>query len=198
MQTPEVDQNAQQRPSAALTALMGTAAGAVATWAMTQVDWFMWRRLGARTRARTIAVRPGGEPPAQVLVGSVEKLVGLRLTPEQHHATGEAVHYMIGIAPAAGYALVRDKLPGRGTARGLLYGLGMFLVQDEALNTVTGLGAKPQDYPWQAHARGLVAHLVYGVVTELTLNAMEQALCATDPDAATARTHPSGRNGSRA
>jgi len=49
-------------------------------------------------------------------------------------------------------------------------------MQDEVLNTVTGLGARPQRYPWQAHARGLVAHIVYGVATELVLNLVENAV----------------------
>jgi uncharacterized membrane protein YagU involved in acid resistance len=88
----------------------------------------------------------------------------------------QAVHYSIGVAPAIGYALLRDKLPGSGVARGALYGAGLFLMQDEVLNTVTGLGAKPQRYPWQAHARGIVAHTVYGVATELVLNLLDNAV----------------------
>ena len=47
------------------------------------------------------------------------------------------------------------------------------------MNSVTGLGAKPQDYPWQAHARGLMAHLAYGIATELALNAADKALGRT-------------------
>ena len=46
-------------------------------------------------------------------------------------------------------------------------------MQDEALNAITGLSARPGQYPWQAHARGLVAHVVYGLVTDIALNAMD-------------------------
>ena len=56
-----------------------------------------------------------------------------------------------------------------------MFGLGLWLLQDEVLNSVTGLGAKPQEYPWQAHARGLAAHLAYGVVTELALGVVDRA-----------------------
>ncbi|MBA2722666.1 MAG: DUF1440 domain-containing protein [Methylibium sp.] len=160
----------------AATALMGAAAGAIAVWALDRVDWFMWNRLDARTRTRTVSVRPAGEPPSHALVSKIEKAAGLNPTDRQHDLAGDITHYMIGIGPAAGYAVMRDKLPGRGPMRGLLYGLGVFLMQDEAFNTATGLGAKPQAYPWQAHARGLIAHLVYGVTTELVLNAMERAV----------------------
>ncbi len=41
---------------------------------------------------------------------------------------------------------------------------------------MTGLGAEPGRYPWQAHARGLVAHIVYGLATELALNLAGKAL----------------------
>jgi len=156
-----------------LKVLGGLVAGAVGVWALDRVDWFMWDREDPETRARTTAVRPKGEPPAQALVSKVEDATGKHLEPAAHEAASQAVHYSIGIAPAVGYALLRNSLPLSGVARGALYGAGLFLTQDEALNTVTGLGAKPQDYPWQAHARGIVAHTVYGIVTELTLNVLE-------------------------
>jgi hypothetical protein len=57
--------------------------------------------------------------------------------------------------------------------RGLLYGLGLFLILDEAVNAA-GLAADPRRYPWQAHARGLVAHLVLGVVTDAALSVLEE------------------------
>lgn len=156
-----------------LKVLGGLVAGAAGVWALDRVDWFMWDRETPRTRARTTAVRPKGEPPAQALVSKVEDATGRHLDPAAHELASQAVHYTIGIAPAIGYALLRDRLSVSGVARGALYGAGLFLAQDEALNAATGLSAKPKDYPWQAHARGLVAHTVYGIVTELTLNVWE-------------------------
>lgn len=164
-----------------LTAAMGMVAGAVGVWALDRVDYFMWNREDPETRARTRAVRPHGEPPAGVMVTELERATGRELSEEGHEAAQTAVHYAIGVGPAAGYALVRDQLPG-GPARGLLYGLGVFLVQDEGINTVTRLGADPRDYPWQAHARGLVSHLVYGLTTELTLMAMDRMLGRSEQD----------------
>jgi len=155
-------------------ALIGAAAGAFGVWALDRADWFMWNHESEASRFRTTAVRPGGEPPAHVAASKIEQMFGLNPTPQQHELAAAVTHYGIGIAPAVLYALYRDKLPVKGPARGLLYGLGLFLLQDEALNSASGLAAKPQDYPWQAHARGLVAHLVYGVATELALNMMEK------------------------
>ena len=150
-------------------ALMGAAAGAVGVWALDRVDWFMWNRESDDARDATVAARPRGEPPAQALVSKVEGATGRYLSDDAHETASQAVHYAIGIGPAIGYALVRDSLPGQGIARGAMYGAALFVAQDEVLNTVTGLGGKPTDYPWTAHARGIVAHTVYGVATELTL-----------------------------
>lgn len=158
--------------------LMGGAAGVAGTWALDRADWFMWRNVDEDARARTNRVRPNGEPPAHVVASKLEQALSLNPTPQQHEITALAVHYGIGIAPAIAYALVRDKLPISGVPRGLLYGLSLFLLQDEILNSVTGLGASPRKYPWQAHARGLVAHLVYGVATELMLELMEKSVNA--------------------
>ncbi len=158
-----------------MTLLMGAAAGAVAVWALDRADWFMWNRMDEKTRERTRSVRPGGEPPAHVLASAAERAAGLDVSERQHKISGDLIHYSIGVAPAAAYAVFRDKLPIAGPARGALYGLGMFLLQDESLNSISGLGAKPSDYPWQDHARGLVAHVVYGITTELVLNALENA-----------------------
>lgn len=153
--------------------ITGAVAGAVGVWALDRIDWFMWNRESDETRAQTKAARPGGEPPAQVLVTKLEGAVGRNLTSHQHEVASQAVHYAIGIGPAIGYALLRDKLPGQGVVRGAAYGAALFVAQDEALNTVTGLGGKPADYPWTAHARGVIAHTVYGIATELTLNLLE-------------------------
>lgn len=165
----------QTRVGAFATVVRGVMAGAIGTWALDRVDWFMWDRESEESRQRTRSVRPDGEPPAHVLAGKIERMLDLEASRERHAATGQAIHFAIGVLPAIAYAFMRDRLPGRGVARGLILGGGMFAMQDELMNSVSGLGAKPQDYPWQAHARGLVAHLVYGVATELMLNAMEKS-----------------------
>ena len=155
--------------------LRGALAGAVGVWVMDRVDWFAFEHEDPAARRRTERVRPGGLDPAHKLVNQVADAVGLELNPRQPHPAGIAVHYGLGIAPAALYAAHRDKLEWMGSARGAALGLGLFLVQDETINHLTGLSAKPTDYPWQAHARGLLAHLVLGVTIDLALNAMEAA-----------------------
>jgi uncharacterized membrane protein YagU involved in acid resistance len=156
-----------------LTMAMGAAPGAIGVWALDRLDWFLYDRMSDADHDRTRAARPNGEPPAEALVTALSAAGGMELSPRTHAAASMATHYTIGIAPAVGYALLRDRLPGHGVARGAAYGALLFALQDEGLNTVTGLGGRPGDYPWQDHARGLAAHLLYGVATEAALNVME-------------------------
>jgi hypothetical protein len=41
------------------------------------------------------------------------------------------------------------------------------------MSPLLGLAAPPQDYPWQDHARSLVAHVVVGAVAEGILRALD-------------------------
>ncbi|MBW3639202.1 MAG: hypothetical protein KY451_05050 [Actinobacteria bacterium] len=49
----------------------------------------------------------------------------------------------------------------------------MLLLNDEVGARLLRIAGPRRSYPWQAHLRGLVGHVVLGVVTEATLNAME-------------------------
>jgi uncharacterized membrane protein YagU involved in acid resistance len=84
------------------------------------------------------------------------------------------MHYALGILPGALYGVLRHRVAGLGAGRGLLYGAGLFLVNDELLAPVLGLASGPTAYPWQAHARGLVSHVVLGAVTDTVLDVTEQ------------------------
>lgn len=154
--------------------LLGAAAGAVGVWVLDRVDWFLYDREDEETRRRTQRVRPDGLDPAHLVANKVAGAFGQSLTPQQPHPAGMAVHYSIGIAPAALYGAVRHRLPALGGGRGALFGLGLFLLQDEGLNSLTGLSARQRDYPWQDHARGLVAHVAFGVVVDALLGAMNK------------------------
>lgn len=154
-------------------ALQGAVAGTVGVWVMDQVDWYMYNHEDPQARQRTQEVRPGGLDPAHVLANKVAGAFGTELSPPQPHPAGIAIHYSLGIGPGALYGALQDRAPVLGVGRGALYGLGLFLLQDELANAATGLSARPGQYPWQTHARGLVAHIVYGVVTDSVLRLLK-------------------------
>lgn len=170
----------RETSSVATDMLKGAVAGAVATWVMDRVDWAMYRREDPKSRRRTWAVRPEHKDPAHVIASRAARAIGVK-PPPQNHPAGTAVHYAIGIAPAAIYGATRDRLPGVGAGRGLAFGLAMFVVEDEVANPLMGFAAPPQRYPWQPHARGLVAHLVYGLVTDAAFNLLDRATRPAPP-----------------
>lgn len=155
--------------------LKGALAGAVGVWVMDRVDWFMFEHEDQDARHQTEQVRPEGMDPAHHTVNKVANAAGKDLSPSQPNAPGVAMHYGLGVAPGALYGALRDRVPAIGTGRGSLFGLGLYLMQDEGLNTLMGSAAKPNEYPWQAHARGLISHVVYGVATDTTLRLLNRA-----------------------
>jgi hypothetical protein len=149
----------------------GVAAGAVATFVLDRVDWFLYGLEPEASRHRTWQVRPEHKDPAHVIASRVGRAVGAGPV-AQGHPAGLAVHYAIGIAPAAVYGAMRGRVPGIDAGRGLGFGFAMFVLEDEVVNPALGVAAPPQRYPWQPHARGLISHLVYGLVADWVLHAL--------------------------
>lgn len=154
--------------------LKGAVAGAAAIWVMDRVDWFMYSRGSADTLARTIEARPAGMDPAHLVVRRVSQAFGREVPISQPNVAGVSVHYSFGIVPGALYSAMQPRTPSISSGRGMLYGLGLFLAHDEGINTVCGLAGRPGDYPWQAHARGLISHLVYGLTLDAGLRLMNR------------------------
>lgn len=152
----------------------GALAGAVGTLALDAVTWFLWDREDPRALERERRARPEGLDPAHFVAGRLARAIGTELEPRQPHPAGIATHFAIGVLPAALYGVARKEVPQVRSGRGLLYGLALFLAQDEAVNSLAGFSARPTEYPWQAHARGLIGHLVYGAVTEATLDLLDR------------------------
>jgi hypothetical protein len=157
--------------------LKGAIAGAIGVWVMDRVDWFNFEHEDPAARRQTERVRPDGLDPSHVAASKVAEATGTQLSAAQHNAAGMGIHYALGIGPGALYGALRERLPVSTPAQDYIYGAGMgltlFLVQDEGLNAAMGLSADQRKYPWQAHARGLVAHLVLGVVTNAVLNLLK-------------------------
>ena len=158
----------QANGSLAIDMAHGALAGAAGVWVMDRVDWLMVEHGDQEAWRKTQAVRPNHKDPAHNMADMAARAAGAPPLPQPHPA-GIATHYAVGIVPTAIYGATRQHLPGGVLGRGALLGLGLFLVEDEILNPVLGVAAPPQRYPWQAHARGLISHLVLGIVTEAAL-----------------------------
>lgn len=154
--------------------IKGALAGAIGTIALDAVTWFMWDREDPEALEQERQARPQGLDPAHYVASKAAHLVGIELTPKQPHPAGIATHVAVGVVPAALYGVLSKRAPQVRTGRGLLYGLALFLVQDELINSVAGFSGRPTQYPWQAHVRGLIGHLAYGAVTDATLDVLDR------------------------
>lgn len=153
----------------------GAIAGAVAVWAMDKVVQWMWDHEDPAALQQEREARPNRMDPAHNLANRVAGAMGKELSPAQPHPAGVAVHYGLGIMPGAAYAVLRKRVPAVGAGGGLLYGLALTLMEDEGMAPLLGLAGAPTEYPWQAHLRGVVGHLVLGAVTHATLDLLDRA-----------------------
>jgi hypothetical protein len=158
----------------ALDAAKGAIAGAVGVWLMDQVTWGMYLREDPQALRREQEARVRGKDVAHVAAEKVAGAIGLERPSAQPHPAGLAVHYTLGVVPGALYAPLGRRVKTLGAGRGLLYGLGLTIVNDEILAPVFGLASGPTHYPWQAHARGLVGHLVLGAATDTVLDVLDR------------------------
>lgn len=151
----------------------GAAAGAVGVLAMDVVTWWMYRRESPRDQDREHAARAFGMDTAHAAVRKFARTVGSPAGREQPNGAGIAVHYGLGMVPAALYVRLRRRYPWLRAGGGALYGFVLFVINDEIAAPLIGVAGGPGKYPWQAHLRGLVGHVVLGMVTDAMLNAIE-------------------------
>lgn len=148
--------------------LAGSAAGVVATWIMTRVTTVMYERENGAAREREDSAR-GDRTAYEVAAEKAAGLFGRTPTREQRGRWGLVIHWGLGIGAAVLYAGIRTQLESPDLRHGLVYGLAFWAVMDETVTPLLRLTPGPFAFPWQTHIRGLVGHLVFGSVVELTL-----------------------------
>ena len=147
-------------------AVRGAIAGAAATWAMDQVTTVMFALQAPEVTKQEKAAQANGKSSVTNLIDKVEEQTGIAVPPKRRPLVEQAVHYALGAVPGALYGVVRRWVPFARSGSGLYYGLGVFALNDEYLNTKLGLASSPRSYPLETHMRGLAGHAVLGVATE--------------------------------
>jgi hypothetical protein len=133
---------------------------------MDQVTTVMLALQAPEITAREERARLRGKSSVTNLVEKVEAQTGLALPPKRRPLVEEVVHYALGALPGALYGITRRWIPFARAGNGLLYGLAVFAVNDEYLNTKLDLASPPQAYPAETHVRGFAGHAILGVTTE--------------------------------
>lgn len=151
----------------------GAIAGLVATWVMGQVTSYLYQEESDEARQAEDEAR-GGKTAYGVAAEKSAEAVGRQLTKEERKQAGAAIHWVLGAGAGVAYAAARGRIPGADLGGGLLFGAGFWAAIDEGANTVLGFTPPPTAFPWQTHGRGLAGHLVFGVVAEATLRALDR------------------------
>jgi hypothetical protein len=147
-------------------ATRGAIAGGVATWFMDLVTTALYEAQSDETNARERAAQARGKGSVENMLERFESVTGIAVPDDLRPAALQALHYGLGIGPGAAYGVLRNRLPLVGAGRGILFGLTLFAVNDEFMNTALGLAGPPGAYPLETHWRGLVGHVVLGVATD--------------------------------
>lgn len=164
--------------------LTGLLAGAAATWIMTnyQVKAEEWlRRASSPARghnepgAQSQAPQESHENSTVTVANHLSRALRGRNVSERHkQLAGNLVHYGFGTINGGLFALLGDLLPLRMPLRGLAFGAGLWAAADETTLPALGFSGWWPDYPVSAHARGLAAHLVYGLSLDLVHSGMRE------------------------
>jgi len=95
--------------------------------------------------------------------------------PADHRRLGAAaktVHYGLGMAWGPVYGLLRRHGGLSPLGAGLVAGASLSFIVDEGLPPPLGLSAPTRDSPAATHARGFLAHLVWGAAAALATEAV--------------------------
>lgn len=115
----------------------------------------------AADRAREDAARPG--PPYRFAAEKTTRLLGLTLSDPAMEKAALAFHYGLAASWAPVYPLLRRRAHLGPLGAGVATGASMSLLVDEGLTPLLGFSAPNRCYPLATHARGVAAHLVFGL-----------------------------------
>ena len=151
----------------------GAIAGAVATYAMDKLTSFLYAHESEEAREEEEDAR-GGATAYEVAAEKGADAIGTHLTREQRAQAGTTLHWGLGIGAGAVYGVMRTRMPFVGDAEGVGFGSTFFLLIDEGVVPLLGLTPGPGAFPWQTHVRGLAGHVVFGMVADATLRALDR------------------------
>ncbi len=160
--------------TSALDGARGALAGALASKVMGRVTTYMYEHQDEKATEREESVR-GGKASFEVAAEKAARLFGRELDEDQRKRLGGVMSWALAIGAGTVYGIVRRRLPASKRGMGLLFGTAFFLLVDEGMNTLFRFTPPPRAFPWQAHARGLLGHLTYGLAAELQLRATDAA-----------------------
>ncbi|GAB3528701.1 hypothetical protein GCM10027443_07020 [Pontibacter brevis] len=154
----------------------GAIAGAVGVWLMDRFTWYWYSHEDTETLVQERAAMKGGRYAPNTAGKQLTDALQINLPQKQQYVVGRSIHYLMGIAPGALYAIWRHRVAPLGFWRGPLYSFTLFISFDEVIVPSLGYASEAAAYPWQSHARGFFAHILLGVTTDAVISLLDQPL----------------------
>jgi hypothetical protein len=160
----------------------GAVAGLTGTWAMSEaqrlwtyaVDGRPPESAGGRHDARDWQERSEHQNSNELAAQAVARhALGRRLNRQELGIAAPLSHYLFGAAMGAVYGAYADRRPEARSGAG--FGATVWVAADEVAMPLLGLSRSTVHRPLEMHLQSLVAHLVYGTVTEMTRRALRTA-----------------------
>jgi hypothetical protein len=175
---------AQHRKWSAKDVVAGAAGGLAGTLAMNYAQR-VWTLVADRSAPRSAA----GEHDARdwqeraenqnsneiVAQALADATIGRRLSDRELSVAASVIHFSFGAAVGAMYGASLDASP-HDRRSGTALGTAVWLTADEIAMPLLGLSRSTLERPVELHSQSLVAHLVYGVVTERVRRSVRLAL----------------------
>ena len=153
-------------------ALAGALGGALGTLAMEQAGTVLYAIESEDKKRREEELR--AEPPYQVMAAKAARAAGRELSDEQKKKVGMALHWAYGLGWGVLYGVLRRRSRPLALAAGIPFAVLFFAIGDEGLNWALGTTPPPREFPWEAHARGLAAHIAFTAVAEVICRGLEE------------------------
>ncbi len=149
--------------------LAGAAAGALGGAALLGLSMTLYDLAKPQDIEREQAIEP--RDPFIVLAQKMQKATGKEMTEHEEKVFEQGVANGLSAVMGAAYALTARQWKLGWLAGGVAFGALFWLVEDEGIGPMMGLAGDNTKYPLEAHLRGLLSHIAFGVVTAGLLEA---------------------------
>ncbi len=142
---------------------VGAIAGIIGGFALAGAAQSLYSLTSRKKIAEETLIEP--KDPFIVLAKKFEKLRGKNLNDRQKKIFEQGAATALSVTAGVSYALLASKWKLSWSMGGAVFGGLFWALGDEGILPVLGLSGDNTKYPLEAHARGLAAHVVFGIVT---------------------------------
>jgi uncharacterized membrane protein YagU involved in acid resistance len=151
-------------------AMIGSVAGVAALQTFDRVTAYMYQHTNCEDIRREEAIE--AREPLVVLAQKVAEHLGVTLTSEQEKHLAKYINYAFSMGMGTLYVTTARRWPLGWLAGGSAFGVMFWLLMDETVSPALGLVGDNRKYPSEAHVRGVVAHIAFGVTTAMVARAL--------------------------